>query len=93
MRIKITGYLTFVKLLGNRYMEMSEGATLRILLEKLADEIGEEFTSNIYHIQSGLQPNIAILINGRPFKYLSHGIDNELTEGDAVSIFPPLAGG
>ena len=49
MRIKITGYLTFVKLLGNRYMEMSEGETLRILLEKLADEIGEEFSSNIYH--------------------------------------------
>lgn len=93
MRIEITGYLSFGKLLGKRYVEISDGSTLKMLLEKMADEIGKDFAGTIYNVQTGLMPNIVILVNGRHLRHLPDGFDNPLTEGDSVAVFPPILGG
>lgn len=42
--------------------------------------------------QDGLQPQINVLKNGQGVLHLD-GLDEELKEGDRLSIFPPVAGG
>jgi MoaD family protein len=91
--VRVRGYLTFRPILGDQERPLPEGATLRTLLEALAAEGQEAFTRQVYDPESGLQPRVAVLVNGRPFSLAEGGLDQPLEDGDEVAAFPPLAGG
>ncbi len=67
--------------------------SLKDLLERLADQIGQKFHENIFDPTSEiLNENVAILVNGRHYTALD-GLETPLKSGDEISIFPPLGGG
>ena len=95
MVIQVKGYLTFRPLLPGRRLELPEqGATLRFVLDALAQELGEDFQAGIYDAAHGsLQPSVILLVNGRHAAHLPSGLDTALQDGDQIAIFPPIAGG
>jgi sulfur-carrier protein len=95
MVIQVKGYLTFRKLIPERFMELPEqGATLRSLLAALVEEIGEPFLAGVFdERRGGLQRSVVVLINGHHFTHLPTGLETPLQDGDQVDIFPPIAGG
>jgi len=69
--------------------------TLRQLIARLAKELGEEFSRSVQDPTSdtGIRPEVSILINGRHHTHLPDRLDTQLADGDEVAIFPPVAGG
>ena len=96
MRIVVKSFLTLRKAMdGQASLEIeAEVLTLRQLLEKLCNRFGESLRNMIFDPEAREQSqDIKILINGRHFRHLPDGFDNELKDGDEVSIFPLMAGG
>ena len=96
MKIKVKGYLTLKKAMGDKgvlEIEM-ENATIRGVLSNLSKRFGREFSDLTFETKTkGLSDHISVLVNGRHYKYLPNRLDTELEEGDEVALFPPLAGG
>ena len=96
MKIKVTGYLTLKRAMGDRgvlEIEM-ENATIGGLLSNLCKRFGEEFSELILDAKTrDLSDHIRVLVNGRHYKYLPNRLETELEEGDEIALFPPLAGG
>ncbi len=96
MVIIVKGFFNLREIIGDsREIELSpENATLRGMLACLSRECGEAFSSVMFVPATGeLRVENPILVNGRHYRNLSHGLDTPLREGDSVSIFPPVAGG
>ena len=96
MKIIVKGFLTLRKAMdGQVSLELEiEGLTIRQLLEKLCNRFGANLRNMIFDPETqGQSQDINILINGRHFRHLPEGLDNELKDGDEVSIFPIMAGG
>ena len=96
MKIKVTGYLTLKKAMGDESVleiEM-ENATIRGVLSGLSKRFGRDFSDLIFDEKTkGLSDHIRVLVNGRHYKHLPNRLDTELEEGDEIALFPPLAGG
>ena len=72
----------------------AEELTIRQLLEELCNRFGEDLRNMIFDPEArGQSQDIKILINGRHYRHMPDGFDNELKDGDEVSIFPLMAGG
>ena len=96
MKVKVQGYLTLKGVMGDEgQLEVeTEKATTRAVLEELCYRFGGDFKDIIVDPASGeIIPYIRILVNGRRFISVPDQLDNELTEGDELGLFPPLAGG
>jgi molybdopterin synthase sulfur carrier subunit len=95
MQIQVKGYLTYRDLIGTRNVELSAPrATLWDCLQVLAAEIGEDFRNEVLDVESGgLQPHIALLLNGQHYRHLEAGLETQLHAGDQLAFFPPIAGG
>ena len=96
MKIVVKSFLTLRQAMdGQASLEIeAEELTIRQLLEKLCDRFGENLKDMIFDPEvQGQSQDIKILINGRHFRHLPDGLDNELKDGDEVSIFPIMAGG
>jgi MoaD family protein len=96
MSIKVKGYVTFRGLVGERSVEIAEdqALSLRVLLERLGQDIGAEFREQIFEPAGGeVRPHVSVLINGRQWNHLSGGLETELKDGDEIAIFLPIAGG
>ena len=96
MKIKVKGYLTFKKAIGDTLvLELDvENATVRGVLESLSDRYGREFTDLIFDPNTKeVSTHIRVLVNGRHYNFLPKGLDTELQEGDEIALFPPVAGG
>jgi molybdopterin synthase sulfur carrier subunit len=92
MKITVKGYLSYRPLLGERQVEVREGLTVRGLLEGLEREIGEGMILAVPDGRGGQRP-IPVLVNGRHCSHLPAGLETELSDGDRVTVFPPVAGG
>jgi molybdopterin synthase sulfur carrier subunit len=96
MSVKIMGYLTYRKVVGEQYFPLNDGdeTTLNHLLDWLSIQLGSEFTDLAFDPQTkALSRQVAVLINGRHHAHLPDGLGTILHDGDEVSIFPPVAGG
>ena len=96
MLIKVTGYLTLKKAMGDKSVLEIEmkNATIRVVLSNLCKRFGQGFSELIFDPKTkDLSDHIRVLVNGRHYKYLPNRLDTELEEGDEVALFPPLAGG
>ena len=96
MKIKVRGYLTLKRAIGDEgLLEVeTESATTRGVLDELCHRFGGDFKDMIVDPASGeVSPHTRILVNGRRFISVPDQLDNELKEGDELGLFPPLAGG
>jgi MoaD family protein len=97
MRIKVRGYLTLRDAIGGGPDRVVEAGRLTVagLVERLSEELGEEFTEAISAGgRAGAKGrNLVILVNGRHVAHLPEGMETELADGDEVAVFPVVAGG
>jgi len=71
-------------------IRMEIGGTIRDLLELVGSS--NKRRQALFEQPGQLKPYIKILRNGRNIDFLK-GMDTQLTDGDILSIFPPLGGG
>ncbi len=96
MRIKVKGFLTIQKAMGDQGLVVveTETATLRILIEALCGRYGKVFRDLIVHSETNqLMDHNQILINGRHYRFFPDGMDTALHDGDTVVLIPPVVGG
>jgi MoaD family protein len=96
MRIKVRGYLSLRDTVGGqpfRIVETHEPPTVQDLLQRLCDELGDQFRAAVSPRPGDGLRQAAILVNGRHCSHLPAGLDTELQDGDEVSVFPFAAGG
>lgn len=91
--IRVRGYLTFHKLVGDRRVEVDAETTLRTLLQTVAVGIGDPLAHQAFGGQDGPAQGVVVLVNGRSCSRLPEGLETQLQDGDEVAIFPPLMGG
>ena len=96
MRISIKGFLTLKKVMDAQATFDFEGECLTVndLLHILSAKYGEDFRKMIFDPEThALSRHIRILVNGRHCSHLPGKLNTQLHEGDAVFLFPPIAGG
>ena len=70
-----------------------EGENVRQILDELVRTYGDRFYNAIFDEKTGkIRRYYSVLVNGRNV-YLLDGLDTKLSEGDTISIFPPVGGG
>jgi len=86
-------FATFRQAVGSKTIEreFDEGATVREVLAALESEF-DGLEGRLLADDGDLQPHINVLKNGREVLHMD-GPETAVTEGDTVSIFPPVAGG
>lgn len=84
-------FATLREIFGTRRMEVAveNGTNIGELLNFVFDT--PQRRVNVFD-NGKLKSSIIILRNGRHIQHLE-GIDTELSDGDSVAIFPPIAGG
>lgn len=96
MKIKVKGYLTIKKAMGNKlslHLEF-ERATVKEVLDAMCKKLGRDFSDVVSDKQTGeLSEHIRVFVNGRHYSFMPKRMDTELKDGDELSIFPPVAGG
>ncbi len=91
--VKVFGGLRDV--FGVRQLEvgLEDNATLRDLLEILFQKFGDKVRVKIYDEETQqLKKFFNIFVNGHDIKFIKN-LETFLNGGDAVAIFPPIAGG
>jgi molybdopterin synthase sulfur carrier subunit len=66
-------------------------ATIKILLDMLVHEYGEELEKCLLH-NGQVQRFVNVYVNGEDIRHLS-GLDTEINDADEVSILPAISGG
>ena len=72
--------------------EVSDGATVRDLLEEIASQ-NQEFNEVLFDAKTGsLAGHISVILNGR-FLELAGGLEAKLRPGDTIRLMPAFSGG
>lgn len=92
MQLTLKFFATFREAVGSKLAEreVPEGATVGDVLADLEAEY-EGLAGQL--LEDGeLRPQINVLLDGREVLHMD-GPDTELSEGDTLAVFPPVAGG
>jgi len=92
MEIELRSFANFREAIGEKTISREfDGSSVRA--EDVLRSLEAEFPDlELFAEDGGLQEFITVLKNGREITYLD-GLDTELEDGDALSVFPPVAGG
>jgi len=75
-----------------RELEVKCDGTVRNLIENAASILDKDFLNRVYDVcQNKVREELIFAVNGRNMKDIKGEI--EIKEGDAVAIFPLIAGG
>ncbi len=89
-------YLGLVKTYTNKgqdNIELHENSALSDLLEKLANNFGKPFNSEIYEpAKKEVKAMFTVMVNGVIMGQLN-GVNTKLKEGDNIIIMPLMTGG
>jgi molybdopterin synthase sulfur carrier subunit len=93
MEITIRAYATLREIIGAREtaITLSPGETIGGLLEKLCGTY-PALRGHLFDSAGRTKPHIIILKNGRNVASLQQ-LDTPIDGGDAIALFPPVAGG
>jgi sulfur-carrier protein len=93
MKITFRTFAAFGEAIGAREMELTlpPGEKIGELLEKLCDT-HPGLQGHLFDAAVRIKPYIIILKNGRSVSSLQQ-LDTVIDEGDAIAVFPPVAGG
>jgi len=91
--IRINVYATLRPIIGTKSVEIPSGHLMTVgeVLEALFARY-PDIKANIVDEQGALQDYVSLFVAGRDVRYLS-GLETPLTAGQAIDIFPPVAGG
>lgn len=93
MQLALRFFATFREAVGTKEIERTfdTEATVGDVLAAVEDEF-PELAGDILDDDGDIQPHLTVLRNGREVVHLD-GTATELSDGDRLSIFPPVAGG
>jgi molybdopterin synthase sulfur carrier subunit len=92
MRVMVLAFANFREILGKeRQMSLSEGATVRDLLEELA-AARPAFKDAAFDEAGTLRDYVLLMVNKKRIDP-TQDLKRPLQDGDELAIFPPLAGG
>lgn len=94
IKIRVRSILSIRDILGKGEVEvsLSEGGTLRDLLDLMIEKCGAKLASQILDAEGRVLRHTRVMINGQDIAFLN-GLDTRLRERDEVLILPPVAGG
>ena len=69
-----------------------DSIALRTILEKLADQYGDEFRSYLFSEPGRIRDHLQVLINGTSTSLLD-GMNSKVQDGYEIAIIPPVTGG
>ena len=73
--------------------ELSQGSTVKTLLENMCIRYGEAFRNYIFDPETEvIPPYIKVLVNGRDIDFLNK-LQTALKDRDEITIIPPAGGG
>jgi molybdopterin synthase sulfur carrier subunit len=92
VELELRLFATFREAAGGKTLtrNFEQGVTVREVLTVLESEFGG--LSGQLLDGDEIQPQLNVLKNGREVLHLD-GLDEELADGDRLSLFPPVAGG
>lgn len=92
MQLELRFFATYRQEVGQKTIEREyeDGATVGAVLAALESEF-EGLRGGLLE-DGDLRPQINVLQNGREVLH-KEGVDTVLSDGDTLSIFPPVAGG
>lgn len=74
------------------HLELSEPSTVQKAVDQLNKQLGKKFSTLVIKADGGVDPMIAILVNGQNVVALD-GLDTKLVDGDLLAIMHIVAGG
>lgn len=92
MTLELQLFATFRQAVGAKTIERTcDSPSIRI--GDLLAELEADYPDlDLLDADGGVQPYVSILIDGTDIVHLD-GVDTTVTEGDRISLFPPVAGG
>ncbi|PSP79548.1 hypothetical protein BRC81_04875 [Halobacteriales archaeon QS_1_68_20] len=90
--LELRFFATFRQAVGQKtvHREVDDGTTVGDLLAALESEY--DGLDGELIVDGELREHLSVLLNGRDVVH-QEGLDTSLSDGDTVSVFPPVAGG
>src|SRR5919109_2862754 len=70
-----------------------ESSDLQDALNKVSDQMGEDFKLKVFDLNGKPRALINIYVNGKNMRFSSNGMTMSLNDGDSIYILPAVAGG
>lgn len=92
MTVEIRLFATFREAVGQKTIERGfpEGSTIETVLDALEEEFPD--LEGAFFDDGEIVAQVNVLKNGREVHHID-GRETAITDGDTISIFPPVAGG
>ena len=92
MELTLKFFATFREAVGSKTVdrEFPDASTVGGVLDAL--EADHEDLAGDLLVDGDLRPQINVLLNGREVLHMD-GVDTDVSDGDTIAVFPPVAGG